>query len=198
MKRPPTGAGRRHACSTAPVIPGLALLILLLPGCGSSGGTKEDTPPTTTDFSRYVRENESTFNPSDYGIETWDSGAAAGRTIIPVESTDPVTDLVRDTVPGFRVQVMITQEIDRATSLRDSLFAAMPGQWIYLVYHPPYYKVRIGNYTDRFDADATLARLRKAGLTDAWVVPDRIVRNPPPAPLPRDSTDGPGDPFPRR
>jgi len=160
----------------------------LAAGCASSDKTGSAAAPPEGDVSRPVSENESDFDPSAYGIESWDSGGSAGVTPSSSESPAPETTVAPDTVPGFRVQVLITQEIDRANTMRDSLFRAMPGQWIYIVHHPPYYKVRIGNYTDRFTADETLDRLRREGLQDAWVVPDRIVRNPLPAPMPQDST----------
>ncbi len=187
----------RTALQTIILVPALLNFAWMLQGCGSSGETKEESPPPKEDFSRYVREHESTFNPSDYGIEGWVSDAPPGQPAGTEEPIDPVTEVRPDTVPGFRVQVMITQEIDKASALRDSLLGAMPGRWIYIVYHPPYYKVRVGNYTDRFAADETLDRLRREGLTDAWVVPDRIIRNPPPAPLPADTTGQPVEPQPR-
>jgi len=188
MRERPEGTTGLPAVPHAAAIAVLSLFVALVSGCGSSGGTAPESKPPKEDFSRYVRENESTFDPSAFGTETWDSGRPAGVPAPSSEAPLPVPDVSPDTVPGFRVQVLITQEIDRANGLRDSLFRAMPGQWIYIVHHPPYYKVRIGNYSDRLSADGTLDRLRRDGLRDAWVVPDRIVLNPPPAPVPDDSS----------
>lgn len=172
-----------------PALPALLIFLVALAGCGSSGETKEESPPPKDELPAAIRENEAAFNPSDYGIEGWEEEQTPDRPAPVEDLPDSVGSVEPDTVPGFRVQVMITEEIDKANALRDSLFGALPGQWIYIVHHPPYYKVRIGNYADRFAAEATLKRLRKDGLPDAWVVPDRIVRNPPPVPLPSDSLE---------
>jgi len=176
-----------------------AAAIVIAAGCGSSGeGTISSTPVPKDDVSGAIPGNESGFHPSDYGIEQWDTPRATDSAIRRTDTSGPASATEPDTVPGFRVQVMITQEIDRANAMKDSLVRVMRGEWIYIVYHPPYYKVRIGNYTDRFAADETLDRLRRNGLSAAWVVPDRIVRNPPPAPQPPDSTGPAEDSVPRR
>lgn len=167
----------------------LALAFALLsPGCGSSEPAGKGAEPSTDDFAGYISENESTFHPEDFGVETWENDHERGDGIVPGGAADSTAPAEPDTVPGFRVQISITQEIDRANSLRDSLALLLPGEWVYMVYHPPYYKVRIGNFTGRADAGAMLEEVRRNGYPDAWIVPDKILRNPPPPPS-QDTTD---------
>jgi hypothetical protein len=88
-----------------------------------------------------------------------------------------------ETVAGFRVQVLLTQDIDQATTARQTLAAGLPEEWVYLAFDLPYYKVRVGNYVDRETANQAVRRLVSLGYPDAWVVPDKVLRDPPPPPL---------------
>jgi hypothetical protein len=40
--------------------------------------------------------------------------------------------------------------------------------------------VRIGNFAERYEAQALLRRIIAIGFNEAWIVPDKIVKNPPP------------------
>jgi hypothetical protein len=168
---------------------------LALAGCGGSPASDRGARSGPGEFPEYIAQAESTFRPADYGIETWEedtTGAVAGT--VP-DSAAPPEAASPDTIPGFRVQVAITEEIDKAGFLRDSLSAAFPDDWVYVVHHPPYYKVRIGNFSERYLAEGFLDGLKRHGYPDAWIVPDRVLRNPPPRPLPAppdsaDSTTG--------
>ena len=164
---------------------GFAILLILSVcfffGCSGSVETArlETTKETLSDFlARY----EKTFNPSQYEIEINKVTSAALQ-----ESTHTHTAAVADTVApemisGFRVQVLATEEIDTATQLKDSLSTLLQDQWTYVVYDAPYYKVRVGNFIDRFIANALVDMLVKQGFASAWVVPDQVLKNPPPKP----------------
>jgi hypothetical protein len=174
-------------------------LLASIAGCGAPGETGRSGARTATgEFPAAIAQSESTFDPSDYGIESWETGSSAGRGETAAPGGDTVTVTVPDTLQGFRVQVTITEDIDYASGLRDSLSRALPGEWVYVVHHPPYYKVRVGNFSERFAATGLLDSLRRRGFPDAWIVPDRVLRNPLPPPtgdepLPPD-TLGAGDP----
>jgi hypothetical protein len=172
------------------ILPG-SVLLLLLARCGGSETARRESTSGRGAFPGYMADAESTFHPADYGIETWESDTAS----LPAAEASPPADSAAaaqpDTIPGFRVQVTISEDIDAANALRDSLSEIFPDEWVYIVYHPPYYKIRIGNYADRFVAAGMLDSLRHQGFPDAWIVPDRVLRNAPPRPLPPppDSTD---------
>ena len=46
---------------------------------------------------------------------------------------------------------------------------------VYIVYDPPVYKVRIGDFRTRAEASQKLGAMSSIGFADAWVVGDRIV-----------------------
>lgn len=161
--------------------PVAACLILLWAGCaGSSGAAVQSQQERPSPLREFLERYERTFRPSEYDP---DIGTLLRQMQAPPEAVGEagiVTPAVPETIPGFRVQLLLTQDIDRANGVRDSLNAALPDDWVYVVYDAPYYKVRVGNYRERPAANAELKHIVALGYRDAWVVPDLIVKNPPP------------------
>lgn len=91
------------------------------------------------------------------------------------------------TVSGFRIQVISTQSRATAETTRENLLAWWQsarqdldaprtlGQdlGIYVSYEQPYYKVRIGDFIQRADADQAVSFVREQ-FPDAWIVPDMV------------------------
>lgn len=148
---------------------------LALSGCGTSEEeTKAKEAETAKESMAKAEEN---FNPSlyDQDVEAIKREVAGNAVTEGGKKPDAATPT--DTIAGFRVQVLFTQDIEKATELRDSLNVVLPTEYIYVVYDQPYYKVRIGNYTDKLAADAMARSLMQKGYTDVWAVPDKIVTN---------------------
>ena len=159
----------------------LILSLCFFSGCAGSVETarQETTKETLNDFlARY----EKTFNPSQYEIEINKAQAVAFQESTGMHSATASDTLAQEMIPGFRVQALTTEEIDTATALRDSLATLLQDQWTYVVYDAPYYKVRVGNFVDRFTANALVDMLVKQGFASAWVVPDQVLKNPPSKP----------------
>lgn len=91
------------------------------------------------------------------------------------------------TVQGFRVQVYSTLDKTAAVNLEEEARAwwraersrapagLMPEQLpIYTVYLQPYYRVRIGNFRTRAEADRARQILARR-FPDAFIVPDRVT-----------------------
>ncbi len=165
-----------------------SLLILALAalsfvwGCGSSERTAARTTAAPS-LKEFLSTSERTFRPADYDppVETLKTENRAFTEATPSPGfTAPVA---AETTAGFRVQVLLTQDIDRAGATRDTLATEIPDEWVYLTFDLPYYKVRVGNYLDRESAGRSVQRLVALGYADAWVVPDKVLRNPPPPPL---------------
>lgn len=135
---------------------------------------------------------EKSFKPAEYDtdIELIHKKENQPRPIVdvPVES---FTTAEPETVQGFRIQVFASNNYEDAVSVRNSLNLELPILWVYMVYDAPAYKVRVGDYTNRADANLAVDGFIDKGYKGAWVVPDRVVANPPPkpaAPPPADST----------
>lgn len=156
----------------------LAVSLLLGPGCSTTRETPAGDVPPPPDGAAALAAHEASFNPAAQGLEQPHEPDPAG-TPPPVDTALPLPG-APDTVQGFRVQVLITQEFDEAQEVRNKISSLMPNEWVYVVHHAPYYKVRAGNFVARQDAGTLAASLKRSGFRDSWVVPDRIVRNAPP------------------
>ncbi|KAB2925002.1 MAG: SPOR domain-containing protein [Bacteroidetes bacterium] len=133
---------------------------------------------------------ERSFRPSFYDTEVYlykrtDSSKTFGRGI------DRLTVAAPETLQGYRVQLVATNNYDEAVTVRNDLLARFPASWFYTVYEVPAYKIRVGDFVSRAEAKGTLEQFRGEGFKNAWIVPDRVIRNQPPkppAPQPIDST----------
>ena len=73
---------------------------------------------------------------------------------------------------GFRIQVYATTDFKDAEKKKDDLLSVIEDP-IYVVYDPPYYKIRAGNFTNEEQAKALKKVLEGMG-NDAWVVQSKI------------------------
>jgi hypothetical protein len=156
-------------------------------GCGSSGEAPKP-PSTTEEFRKY----ESDFNPSEYNPAPGVIMPAEGEpTVPPIELRDsepaPGTP---ELVQGYRVQIFAATSIDEASRQKEVAEGLFPEEWFYLVYDPPTYKIRAGNFLTRFEADRFARELAEKGFRDSWIVPDRVQKNAPPKPQIPEETPG--------
>ncbi len=77
------------------------------------------------------------------------------------------------------MQIFSSTDIDEANGVKAAAEEKFPLEWFYVVYEPPTYKVRAGDFQQRYDADRLARTLREGGYTDSWIVPDRVVKQPP-------------------
>jgi hypothetical protein len=77
---------------------------------------------------------------------------------------------------GFRIQCFASSQIDRIRSEQKQLETKVKYP-IYVVFNAPYYKLLVGDFARRTDADAALAKLKEMGYGDAWVARSRININ---------------------
>ena len=81
----------------------------------------------------------------------------------------------RDYTYGYRIQVLAASSMIQAeqeAARADSLLA-LPQ---YVEYEPPFYKVRLGNFLLKEDAESVLAREVREHYEHAWVVQTLVLR----------------------
>jgi hypothetical protein len=124
---------------------------------------------------------ERSFKPSFYDTEVYlygknDSSKTYGKAI------DQLTSAPPETLQGFRIQILATNNFDDANATRNTFSLTFPELWVYLVFEAPTYKIRIGDFLNRTEAKKLLDQFQSQGFKTAWIVPDRIIRNQPPKP----------------
>ncbi|MCX7607374.1 MAG: SPOR domain-containing protein [Bacteroidia bacterium] len=79
------------------------------------------------------------------------------------------------TLPGYRIQVLTTTSRQAADSLRFHLLETFITTGIYMIYESPSYKIRVGDFLDRKEAEAWLERHGRE-FPGAFIVPDKVLR----------------------
>ena len=83
---------------------------------------------------------------------------------------------VLNTMDGFRVQLFSDSGINsknKAQSVQDEFQSRFPGMGVYLTFKSPNYKVRIGDFRTRLDAQRFLIELT-ADYPNAFIIADQI------------------------
>jgi hypothetical protein len=154
----------------------LALLWFLVACIRPAGGPKQpgEAPPSRqqpAEESSGVPQNED-FDPLSLNDD--EIAFAAFRTS--VDTVTEVADTTREgprQVSGYRVQIFAGANEQSARTVEEKARFEFTTP-VYLTYDPPNYKIRLGDFTDRNEADKVRREARRKGYRGAWVVPDQI------------------------
>ncbi len=75
---------------------------------------------------------------------------------------------------GFRVQIMSTSNRDEAFKIKADLLTKFPDQKSYTIFQSPNYKIRIGNFLKREDAENYRKQITNLFQQEIYVVEDAI------------------------
>lgn len=156
---------------------GIVFLLGALIGCiPESQLTKEHTASQPTKTT--IAEVEKTFDPSAYVIEfvppsqgSTHQGSHTMRLVLPQDSVT----LQEEIVQGFRIQLYSSSNYDEAQGMKNVTQELAVPDSVYIVFDPPVYKLRVGDFVSRYEANQRLLYYISHGYRDAWVVPDRVV-----------------------
>ncbi|MBP6686813.1 MAG: SPOR domain-containing protein [Lacibacter sp.] len=81
---------------------------------------------------------------------------------------------------GYRIQVLNTTDRTQALSTKSKLLTLYPEQKTYLMYQAPYFKIRIGNFVEKAEADDLKKELARMFPTGVFVIPSEIEYKAPP------------------
>jgi hypothetical protein len=102
-----------------------------------------------------------------------------------VRSTDKsILTYIKDTISvnlqdslsfrkGYRVQILATQDVFEAEAARKRAEQVF-NEPVYVVFESPYYKVRLGNFSNDLDARNLERQARQKGYPSSWIVPSDI------------------------
>jgi hypothetical protein len=79
-------------------------------------------------------------------------------------------------IPGYRIQIFFDSGLnssDRAREAREAFLSIFPEMPAYVSWKAPNYRVRVGDFRTRLDAEQTL-QLIIADYPNAWVIKDEI------------------------
>ena len=76
----------------------------------------------------------------------------------------------------FRIQILASSQVDMARKEKVSAETALKHP-VFMVSEQSLYKLYVGDFKTKAEAEATLPEVRKAGYKDAWVVSTKPIRN---------------------
>ncbi len=95
-----------------------------------------------------------------------------------IEINEVTTRNARRFAQGFRILVINTSDRNKAFSAKTKIYKEFPELKAYLMYQSPSYKLKVGNFRDRSDAEGYLLSIKQFFPTGVYIVPDVIEVNP--------------------
>ena len=81
-------------------------------------------------------------------------------------------------VKGFRLMVITTNSRDEALAAKTTVYTYFPELKAYLWHQSPYYKLKVGNFKERKDAEAYQKKLNNYFPKGVFVMPDTVEIKP--------------------
>lgn len=83
------------------------------------------------------------------------------------------TGLLKQTTPGYRIQLYFGSERSKATEIKTDFSNNFSNTPAYLIYQQPNFKIRVGDFKTRMEAFAFLESIKEF-YTTSFIVPDDI------------------------
>jgi hypothetical protein len=158
----------------------LCILVLATAGCSSSSQFSRDREQKQeTDNKRSLAEYEATLNPAEYDqeveiVEKKQAGEKGQRSLLEIPKDSLIIE--EEIVQGFRIQIFSSSGVDEVALMKEVAGRKFIDDSVYVVYDAPVYKVRVGDFLNRYEANQRLPEFVEKGYRDAWIVPDRIIQ----------------------
>lgn len=91
-----------------------------------------------------------------------------------IEINEVTTRNARRFVPGFRILVINTNNRSQAIAAKTKVYQKFPELQSYLMYQPPFFKLKVGNFKEREEAEDYLTSIQKLFPSGVYVVRDTI------------------------
>ena len=92
----------------------------------------------------------------------------------PDTTTIDSSKLVTTSTSGYRVVVLSTDDLQSANELKSELYFKINEKNIYLDFEPPFYKVKVGDFTNLQEANNLKFKLNQLGYKDARVISESV------------------------
>jgi hypothetical protein len=167
------------------------ILPLLILSCGTSTGSRygeNNTKETKNVKEKTGTKNKASEYPEKFDLAPYRAKLTIKDTVKPVDrrnlnawydyhtqpDTGDVNRIIIRTEPGFRVQVLSTDNLDDANKMRSEIYFKTNQKAVYVIFDPPFYKVDVGDFTNINDARSLTFKFRQMGYTDARVVNQNV------------------------
>ena len=95
-----------------------------------------------------------------------------------IQINEETTRDSRRNIPGFRIQVASSNDRNMVFNIKTKIYLLYPELKPYLIYQPPNYKLKVGNFKTPEEADPYLQKLIQNFPSGVYLVPDIIEVKP--------------------
>jgi len=95
-----------------------------------------------------------------------------------IQITEETTRDSRRNIPGFRIQVINSSDRNKVFAVKTKVYQQYPELKPYLMYQPPNYKLKLGNFRTAEEAQPYLDQLTKQFPTGVYIIHDIIEVKP--------------------
>jgi hypothetical protein len=95
-----------------------------------------------------------------------------------IEINEVTTRNSRRSAQGYRIQVISTNNRTKALEAKTKIYQKFPELKSYLMYQPPFFKLKVGNFIDREDAESYMQDILTLFPSGVYVVRDVVEVKP--------------------
>lgn len=95
-----------------------------------------------------------------------------------IEINEITTRNSRRAAPGFRILVVSSNNRNKVIEAKTKIYKQFPELKAYMMYQSPFFRLKVGNFKERPDAEAYLPGIQKLFTGNVYVVPDTIEVRP--------------------
>jgi hypothetical protein len=95
-----------------------------------------------------------------------------------IEINEVTTRNSRRNAPGFRILVISSNNRNKVIEAKTKMYKEFPELKAYMMYQSPFFRLKVGNFRDREDAENYLPDVQKLFSSSVYVVPDTIEVRP--------------------
>jgi len=95
-----------------------------------------------------------------------------------IEINEYTTRDSRRTAKGFRIQVINTRDRNEAINTKTRMLQLFPDHQSYIVFNQPFYKIKLGNFKTRTEAEQIMRQVVRHYPNGAFIIQDVIEVKP--------------------
>jgi hypothetical protein len=95
-----------------------------------------------------------------------------------IEINEVTTRDSRRTAAGFRILVISTNDRNKVIEAKTKMYREFPELKAYMMYQSPFFRLKVGNFRDRAEAEEYLANIQRVYEKGVYIVPDTIEVKP--------------------
>ena len=164
----------------------IPVIIILLASCSASTGSrykkdKETVETKRSDSLLIVKEDfdispyKTQINVSEYSTDSdklydvWYEFETNNTDSMIIKNAKIVA-----TVDGYRILIIASDNMEEAGRVREDIKEKISRREVYISFEPPFYKVKVGDFTDLAEANNLKFKLNQLGYTEARVVKETV------------------------